>query len=185
MIASRIPPALLEERALVTLCPCVLALLAFRSLLAVALRSSRSHVVLESVQEYGRSCGAKWWARNLQNGPGGGVENEASGGRKWLPGGFRGDSGWPLAGEMATRGGGSKLSSVVCALLFFFWRQKCASGGLLGRSWRLLGSFWASPPPPRRAPGGHFGRFFETSGAGPRKIMFSIIFLVFLCLFLC
>ena len=112
----------------------------------------------------------------------GGVENEASGGRKWLPGGFRGDSGWPLAGQMATRGGGSKLSSVVCALLFFL-APKCASGGLLGRSWRLLGSFWASPPPPRRAPGGHFGRFFETSGAGPRKNKCSNHFVV--CLFLC
>ena len=72
LIAERNPPALLEERALLTLCPCVLALLAFWSLLAVALRISRSHVVLESVQKYGRSCGAKWWARNLQNGPGGG-----------------------------------------------------------------------------------------------------------------
>ena len=79
----------------------------------------------------------------------GGIENEAPGGRKWLPGGLRGGSWWPLAGQMATRGGGSKLSSVVCALLFFGAKSALpeASWGDPGASWGRFG-----PPPP--LPGG-------------------------------
>ena len=79
---------------------------------------------------------------------------------------------------MATRGGGSKLSSVLCALLFF-WRQKCASGGLLGRSWRLLGSFWASPPLPGGLREVILGGFLRPLERGLGKSCFRECFLFF------
>ena len=77
-----------------------------------------------------------------------------------------------MAGPARAGGAGAKDSSVLFAPFSFFWPRP----SLLGPSWRLLGSFWASLLAPREPPGGHFGRCFDTSGAGPRK---SVIFIIF------
>ena len=85
LIASRNPPALLKERALLTLCPCVLALLAFWCMLAVALHISVSRVVLESakqtVEGVVRNCGPQTFKMVP-----GRVEHERLRGPKTTPG---------------------------------------------------------------------------------------------------
>ena len=111
---------------------------------------------------------------------------------KWCPGGSkikpRGVENGSLEASGAALGGPWRAkwppgaagpSSAPSCALFFFLAPKMRFRRPPGAILAPLGVVLGLPPPPRRAPGGHFGRFFETSGAGPRKIMFSGIFSCF------